>query len=39
MNKTFHSVWNVSKQVCVVAVETVSAKGSYQLSAGSVQGI
>ena len=27
MNKTFHSVWNASKQACVAAAETVSAKG------------
>ena len=27
MNKTFHSVWNASKQAWVAAAETVSAKG------------
>ena len=27
MNKTFHSVWNASKQAYVAAAETVSAKG------------
>ena len=27
MNKTFHSIWNASKQAWVAAAETVSAKG------------